>query len=201
MQDVPIQHAATVVLVAQTDQGPKVLMGRRNPNSVFLPNKFVFPGGRMEQKDDRVHPAIAFDPATEKALAFESDQRPNSLGVAALRELYEETGLECQYGYDLGALQFIFRALTPKGPPRRFDTRFFMLDAAALKQAPHELRPKDNELLDLGWFTFEEALALDTIIITQFVISLLQNPVSENYVPWQVASLDFSNLKYIPRNP
>jgi hypothetical protein len=37
--------ASTLILLDRTETEPKVLMGRRNPASKFMPGKFVFPGG------------------------------------------------------------------------------------------------------------------------------------------------------------
>ena len=39
------REAATLVIVRQ-DQQPRVLMGKRAASHQFMPNKFVFPGGR-----------------------------------------------------------------------------------------------------------------------------------------------------------
>ncbi len=77
-----------------------------------------------------------------------------SLPRAAVRELWEETGLMlglpdagaaasrcrrpgrgsmprgwCPNG---AALRFVFRAITPPGRPRRFDARFFLAEATAI---------------------------------------------------------------------
>lgn len=199
MQDVPIKHAATVVLVSGTGTARRVLLGRRNPNSAFLPNKFVFPGGGVEPEDAQIVTDRPFDPICQEALNYQSDLKPEMLGIAALRELFEETGLECSPRYNLGALRFIFRALTPKGLPRRFDTRFFLLDAGALGTDPEDFAPQDHELLDLGWYGIDEALALEMIPITRFVLELLKKPLSATHIPWQVASLDLRDQRSIPR--
>ena len=51
MEDVPIRNAATVILVRDMDEGPAVLMGQRGKAAVFMPNKFVFPGGAVDATD------------------------------------------------------------------------------------------------------------------------------------------------------
>jgi len=35
---------------------PRVLMGQRHANHKFMPNKFVFPGGRVDPADSRIRP-------------------------------------------------------------------------------------------------------------------------------------------------
>ena len=76
----------------------------------------------------------------------------HALSAAAIRELWEETGLPlglrgrwaapppedwrgfADFGYrpSAAALRYVFRAITPTFRPRRFDARFFLLDAATL---------------------------------------------------------------------
>ncbi len=47
----PIRPAATVVLWRDSSDGPQVLMGQRGEGAVFMPSKFVFPGGRVDPED------------------------------------------------------------------------------------------------------------------------------------------------------
>jgi 8-oxo-dGTP pyrophosphatase MutT (NUDIX family) len=46
--------AATLILVDRTAATPKVLVGKRHDKVVFMPGKFVFPGGRVDKTDNRV---------------------------------------------------------------------------------------------------------------------------------------------------
>ena len=48
------QDAATLVLVDRSGAEPRVLLGRRHERHVFLPNRFVFPGGRVDAADARM---------------------------------------------------------------------------------------------------------------------------------------------------
>ena len=41
--------AATLIILDREGPTPKVLMGRRHPNLKFMPNVFVFPGGRSDR--------------------------------------------------------------------------------------------------------------------------------------------------------
>ncbi|MEL7048697.1 MAG: NUDIX hydrolase [Pseudomonadota bacterium] len=92
------RDAATLILVDDTTARPKILMGRRRPDLVFMPNKYVFPGGRCE-KSDRTPPAASElrDAELKKLLVdmkgTPSPARARALAMAAIRETYEETGV------------------------------------------------------------------------------------------------------------
>ncbi len=45
------KDAATLILVDRSSTTPKVLLGKRHHKHVFMPGKFVFPGGRAEPND------------------------------------------------------------------------------------------------------------------------------------------------------
>jgi len=68
---------------------------------------------------------------------------------------------------DLSRLTFFARAITPPGRTRRYDTRFFAVDAEALA---HRIEGGDGELLDIGWHTIAAARALNLPNITRVVI-------------------------------
>src|SRR5438046_9808499 len=53
--------AATLILVDRSASTPKVLVGKRHDNVVFMPGKSVFPGGRVDRTDNRV-PVAAHTP-------------------------------------------------------------------------------------------------------------------------------------------
>src|SRR5690242_14933301 len=48
------KDAATLILVDRSGSMPRVLVGRRHDRVVFMPGKFVFPGGRVDKSDYRV---------------------------------------------------------------------------------------------------------------------------------------------------
>ena len=89
--------AATLILVDRTATTPKVLVGKRHDKVVFMPGKFVFPGGRVDKTDNRIPVAAPIPKALEANLLRASPKitpsRARSLAVAAIREACEETGL------------------------------------------------------------------------------------------------------------
>ncbi len=91
------KDAATLILVDRSGSVPKVLVGRRHDKVVFMPGKFVFPGGRVDATDNRIPVAAEIPKALEKKLTGGSPKiapsRARALAVAAIREACEETGL------------------------------------------------------------------------------------------------------------
>src|SRR5438270_11247899 len=89
--------AATLILVDRSGSIPKVLVGKRHDKVVFMPGKFVFPGGRVDKTDNRVPVAAPISKALEDNLMRGSPKTPLSraraLAIAAIREACEETGL------------------------------------------------------------------------------------------------------------
>ena len=51
------RDASTLIIVRRDGATPQVLMGQRHANHKFMPNKFVFPGGRVDRADSRIRPA------------------------------------------------------------------------------------------------------------------------------------------------
>ncbi len=91
------KDAATLILVDRSAATPKVLVGKRHDKVVFMPGKFVFPGGRVDKSDNRVPVAASIPKELEANLLKGSPKitasRARSLAVAAIREACEETGL------------------------------------------------------------------------------------------------------------
>src|SRR5471032_114402 len=87
--------AATLILIDRSGTTPKVLVGKRHDQVVFMPGKFVFPGGRVDKSDNRVPVAAPISKELEKNLLKGSPKitpsRARSLAVAAIREACEET--------------------------------------------------------------------------------------------------------------
>src|SRR6195256_4691243 len=90
------KDAATLILVDRTATIPKVLVGKRHDKVVFMPGKFVFPGGRVDKTDNRVPVAAPIPSALEENLLKGSPKitasRARSLAIAAIREAFAEKG-------------------------------------------------------------------------------------------------------------
>src|ERR1700741_692939 len=91
------KDAATLILVDRSGSVPKVLVGKRHDKVVFMPGKFVFPGGRVDKSDNRIPVAAPIPKALEANLLKGSPKitpsRARALAVAAIREACEEPGL------------------------------------------------------------------------------------------------------------
>ena len=126
-------------------------------------------------------------------------QRAQALGVAAVRETFEETGLmlgqaaqgrrarartigEHWKGFldkgmapALDCLDLIARAVTPPGRPRRFNARFFM---ARAEDATGEIR-HSSEMGDIRWVQLDEARELPLPTITGLILGEIGRLVKE----------------------
>lgn len=184
------KDAATLIIVRRDQDGLRVLMGQRHAKMAFQPNKYVFPGGRIDPCDQRIAAGGALRP--EVAAKLETDITParaRGLALAAIRETFEETGLVVgepstevprsrapawrryfahRVVPRLDRLTLVARAITPPGRTRRFDARFFMVDADAI--ACHAEVAHPEELLTPTWLTFAQARALDLPSITRRVL-------------------------------
>lgn len=187
------RDAATLILVRFDEPVPRILMGRRHEAHVFMPNKFVFPGGRLEPTDSRLPVAQQGEHATIDKLKLRmrprpSDARARGLLVAALRETYEETGfLLGRSGsnelFSLSGLIYFARAITPPGRSRRFDSRFLVADAELISNLDRPKTLADAELLSPKWVTLAEALGLDLPSITRDVLRLLEPFLAQGRLP------------------
>ncbi len=163
------RDAATLILVRGRRE---VMMGQRAKGHVFMPDKWVFPGGRVDPGDARRRAARELTPETEALLKQGGIVRrpPRAFALAAVRETREEAGLVLggEEGPDLSKLAFVCRAITPPYRPRRFDARFFLADSELVLA---DDRPMGGEeLLHTKWFSLAEAESLDLPSITRFVL-------------------------------
>jgi len=184
------KDAATLILVRRDGPRPRLLMGQRSRGHVFMPDKWVFPGGRVDPADVRAPAAAELPPDVEKQLSDGNvRRRARAFALTAVRETFEETGLVvgkagalkgrvpsswAEYAAqgaapDLSRFAFLGRAITPPHRPRRFDARFFYAEAedVLLDDRPHA---SGDELLHVEWFELDDAEKLDLPQVTRFVI-------------------------------
>jgi len=188
------RDAATLVVIDKTISGHRVLMGRRNRSLRFMPGALVFPGGSVDRADGTIAAADDLNPATQQRLVANMRGRPSprrarAFGMAALRELSEESGILigrqggaapshpdwAAFGSQgiapaLGELSVLARAITPPGPPRRFDTWFFAVPASAIAHVPDGGFRPSGELEELAWLTPQEAIGGATREITRVML-------------------------------
>jgi 8-oxo-dGTP pyrophosphatase MutT (NUDIX family) len=170
-----IADAASIVLLRGRGDDRQVLMGQRAPSAVFMPAKFVFPGGRVDKADHIAPAPQVLAPACRAALHAHAadDGLANSLVVAGLRELWEETGLHLA-NPRAAALRFVFRAITPPGRPRRFDARFFLANAADFGGDSAGFSGASGELSFLQWLPLPAARSLDLPFITRVILAEIE---------------------------
>lgn len=212
MSEAPIRPAATVILVRRGTEAPEVLMGQRGAGAAFMPSKFVFPGGAVDAGDVEV-PLVAPLPRPSEARLSQGAEPAlaHALAVAAIRELWEETGLALGApGAWSGpvpedwrsfaaeglvpsaeALSFVFRAITPPGRPRRFDARFFVAEASALA-GPQDFSRASGELAHLQWVPMRRARSFDLPFITEVVLAEVAGLIAAGLAPETVPFFDNS---------
>jgi 8-oxo-dGTP pyrophosphatase MutT (NUDIX family) len=186
------RHAASLILLRGDPANPDVLMGRRPPKSAFIPDAFVFPGGRLDPEDMSVRPAHPLDGTTLRMLTESGGCSPRmavALANTVIRETQEETGLYLCASGDAGggdgwanfrakhlapdhsALSFLGRAITPTVSPIRYHARFFLADGARLSGT----LTQTQELTDLDWYPLTKAVRLPVIDVTHFILTLIQD--------------------------
>jgi 8-oxo-dGTP pyrophosphatase MutT (NUDIX family) len=128
------RSAAGIILMRRggkhSTRGLEVLLGKRTPKARFMAGVWVFPGGAVDGTDDN-----------------DVDHRRT-----ALRELEEEAGVALAGPETLVPFS---RWITPVEVKIRYDTRFYLAQAAA-----HTAPEADGEeIVEVGWFAPGEALA------------------------------------------
>ena len=186
-----IRDAACLVLARKSPQ-LAVLMGRRPLSFRFMPGVYVFPGGAVDAEDSDY--AVARDMKAELTRLIhrsEPEHQPHSLAIAAIREMFEETGIrydligrDKQVGdenggfgaapMDLSRLQYLGRALTPPWHVKRFHARFF-LDCVET-ELTHAMQ--SDELEDIRWIPVAEAKQLKIAPVTTFMLDFLEEKLA-----------------------
>ena len=209
------RDAATLILVRHEPDGPAILMGQRSRRAKFVPGSFVFPGGRLDSHDWEAEPATSLSaPAAKMGLRGKA-AKATALGMAAVRETFEETGLLLAADGDVGdaddetwremralgrapdlsRLTYIARAITSPYSPIRFHARFFM----ALYRMEDGDLGGSGELSDLQWIPLARAADYAILDVTQFMLGevwrRLEEPNAET-VPLFAYRLDKPFVRY-----
>lgn len=224
MNDMPdktaVRDAATIILARQGATGPQVLMGQRGAKAAFMPNKFVFPGGAVDPGDAEVPLAAPLPEGCAARVALGAPGAlAHALAAAAIRELWEETGLalgqpgawpgqpapDWQGFADTGlvpsaaGLNFVFRAITPPGRPRRFDARFFLADAATIGGDVEDFSRASDELSHLQWIDLDAARHFDLPFITEVVLAEVSGAIRRGWTQGPVPFFDNSGPESVFR--
>lgn len=208
------KEAATLIIYRKGRKAVEVLMGERHRKHRFMPQRYVFPGGRVDNMDSRIRIATPFQHHVAGQLERKlSVARARAMGVAAIRETYEEAGLmigapdpepgkrvpadwegffETGMAPALDRLEYVARAVTPPIRPVRFNARFFMVGA---EHVTGDLSGS-GELENLRWFTIAEAVDLELPQITRRVLRLIDEHI-ENPPPRSPDTL-VPNFKHTP---
>ncbi|MEN0062707.1 MAG: NUDIX hydrolase [Myxococcota bacterium] len=179
---VELRPASTVLLLRDGTEGLEVFMVQRHHRSGFMPNAWVFPGGRVDETDQlAAHSRVLGTAPLAERLARQAEDAAG-FGVAAVRETFEESGVWLGTGQpdatrrkalhagelsmakvledgagpvDLGQLIPWAWWVTPKQERRRFEALFFAVPAQDA-EGEHDT----IETVDSRWIAPKQALAM-----------------------------------------
>ena len=165
------RHAASLLVWHDSADGVVVLMGMRGAGARFVPNRLVFPGGRVDPPDAAA--AAAAEPRPEVLALLGARTRPRlarAIVYAAARELVEETGLSLGTPPCLDAIDHLCRAVTPPRQPIRFNARFLVVHARHTAGTLTD----SAELHDLRFIPVHTAAELGLMLVTSEVLRQFQ---------------------------
>ncbi len=147
------------------------------------------------------HAPVRLDDPTEAA-RFAAHRRRLNGGMAAFSEIVADENLRLA----LDDIHYVSRWITPLGPPRRFDARFFVTRPPAHQEPSHD----GGELIDWEWVAPGAALArhaAGTFTMMSPTVRMLRNlaqfdsahrvmEVAKARVPWERARVVFTDAGY-----
>jgi 8-oxo-dGTP pyrophosphatase MutT (NUDIX family) len=193
MKPVTPKLSASLIIVDDADTEPRFLFGRRHARHVFMPNRYVFPGGRVDKFDAKVPVTLDMHPSDRLLVGSHLNGRhrnkgAEALALCAIREAWEESGQlfgksgqfdmthhdwrvfgENGFVPNLTALRLLARAVTPAALPRRYDTWFFMGFRSSIAFTANVCGP-DSELDHQVWASEAESRAFDLPAITRMIL-------------------------------
>jgi len=194
--------ASTLVLTCGTAPNLRILMGQRSKRHDFMPDVYVFPGGRVDRADSFAKYSGNLSSRTKRILeAAYSPRRARALALACVRETYEETGLmlgvtseqnrnltHASYDAfrkagqlpDLSGIEVFGRAVTPPHRHKRFDAWFFVKH---LGDSLSTQISDSSELHNVGWFTFDQIEKLETQRATEMMLQVLKRYLKADRPP------------------
>lgn len=183
------RDAASLIVWRNASSGLEVLMGRRSRRASFVPDFFVFPGGRLDPADYSIASATPLSLDFIKSMGVRGDTKmAEALAIAAVRETFEETGLMVAEDASaesapawpewsalglapaLGHLRYFGRAITSPMSPIRFNARFFIAPA---ERARGQLGGS-GELSELMFYPVTAVLKdMPILDVTEFMLKQL----------------------------
>jgi 8-oxo-dGTP pyrophosphatase MutT (NUDIX family) len=185
--------SASLLIVDPSGTEPRFLFGRRHERHVFMPNRYVFPGGKVDSDDARVEAKIEMN-ANDRAVIEASlnvrhrAKGADAIALCAIREAWEEAGhlfgkpdafsvkqpqwqafVQSKMAPNLSSLRLLARAITPAPYPRRYDAWFFMAFRHSISLSVDVCGP-DSELDHQIWASEAESQAFDLPSITRMVL-------------------------------
>lgn len=167
------KRSASLILIDRAGAELRILMGRRSASQKFMPNKYVFPGGRTDRSDHQVKASADLRGDDSARLLRSLGKKASlakarSIAMSAIRETHEETGLRLRG--DLSLFRLIARAVTPPMYPHRYDTHFFAAFCDEAMPNGSSGPMASEEMLAPGWFSFNAAKQLDLPDITRVIL-------------------------------
>ncbi|WP_417547587.1 MBL fold metallo-hydrolase [Marinobacter segnicrescens] len=185
-----IRPAATLALTRDSSDGIQVLLLQRTWDASFMPGFYVFPGGAVDEADQRCAEYLTGGDDRSVSHDLGLDAGGSHYMIAAIRESFEEAGVllalddngdflpqdhpafadrdamiagdqtlagichQHQLSLPVDRLAYLAHWITPPGPPRRFDTRFFVAVMPDGQTPAHDR----VETIDHVWLTPEQAM-------------------------------------------
>jgi 8-oxo-dGTP pyrophosphatase MutT (NUDIX family) len=200
------RDAATLIIVDTSSGEARVLLGRRRLDMVFMPGRYVFPGGRVDRADRQI--ALEQDITADDLKDLDrkklmiamkgtaSEARARALALAAVRETFEEAGLllgrplkaplqlkapSWQAFYAAGfapALAKLSFFARAITPPGRPRRYDTRFFCVPAEAIVHRVAVADGELSDLEWLSIPQARTLELPNITRVVLEDLGERVA-----------------------